>query len=186
MFLPNSYTALTRTMYPWMHKLSTFRQMHFHLLLLIISISGSTFHFISPTAILAADITGSNRDDVLYGTVNDDKIYGQGGKDTLNGGGGNDVIRGGSDDDFIVGDLGNDNLEGNNGNDIIQGAAGADKISGGSGNDVLMASFVTGSTSIRDYATDTIECGFGVDTAFINPADGDSATADCEIVIASP
>jgi len=160
--------------------------MRFRLLLLILSIGVSTFHFISPTPILAAEITGSERDDVLYGTVNDDSILGKGGKDTLNGGGGNDVIHGGSDDDFIVGDLGNDNLDGNDGNDMVQGGAGADKISGGSGDDVLMASFVTGSSSIRDYEPDTIDCGPGVDTAFINPADGDAATGDCEIVIGSP
>ena len=45
----------------------------------------------------------------------------------------------------------NDNLEGNDGNDYVQGSSGIDTINGGPGNDTLISSFVTASTTIRDF-----------------------------------
>ena len=79
-----------------------------------------------------------------------------------------------------------DTLEGNDGNDVVQGGSGADNIDGGKGNDTLLASFALGSVSFRDYATDTILCGSGFDTVYINPVDGDTASSDCESIVSSP
>ncbi len=109
---------------------------------------------------------------------------GKNGKDNLFGSGGNDIIHGVSHDDNVVGDLGKDTLEGNDGNDVVQGGSGADKIDSGNGNDTLIASFALGSVSFRDYAADTVVCGPGYDTAYINPVDGDTASSDCEVIVA--
>ncbi len=138
-----------------------------------------------PTFILASDITGTNIPNTIYGTMGDDKILGKDGKDNLYGSGGNDVVHGDEGDDFVGGDIGKDTLEGNDGDDVVQGGSGADKIDGGKGNDTLLASFALGSVSFRDYSADTITCGPGFDTLYINPVDGDTASSDCETLITS-
>ena len=61
-----------------------------------------------------------------------------------------------------------------------------DTIDGGPGNDTLIASFVIGSTTVRDFEPDNITCGDGFDTAFINMADNDTSSSDCEVVVATP
>ena len=82
----------------------------------------------------------------------EDTITGKGENDNiLYGNRGNDDISGGSGDHFIQGDADNDNLEGNDGNDYVQGGSGIDIINGGPGNDTLISSFVTASTTIRDF-----------------------------------
>ena len=140
----------------------------------------------SPLKVFAADLTGTSRDDTLYGTMADDKITGKDGKDSLFGNGGKDKIDGDAADDFVQGDPGDDTLNGNDGNDMILGGSGADKIDGGTGDDYLESSYVVGSTSVSDGEADILTCGSGVDTAFINPSDGDTASADCEIVVSTP
>jgi Ca2+-binding RTX toxin-like protein len=139
-----------------------------------------------PFATFAADLTGTERDDTLYGTMADDLIEGKGGKDSLYGNGGIDKINGNPGDDLIQGDPGDDMLNGNEGNDIILGGSGSDKINGGDGDDYLESSFVIGSTSISDGKSDALTCGPGIDTAFVNPLDGDTVSADCEIVVSTP
>ena len=114
----------------------------------------------------------------------DDTNTGKGENDNLYGNGGNDDISGGSGDDFIQGDADNDNLEENDGNDYVQGGSGIDTINGGPENDTLISSFVTASTTIRDFEPDSIICGDGFDTA-INLADNDTASSDCEIVVST-
>src|SRR6266498_4140535 len=156
------------------------------LLCLSILIFGILVTITNFSRVFAADLTGTNRDDTLYGTMADDKIVGKSGKDSLYGNGGNDKISGDSGDDFVQGDPGDDTLDGNDGNDIILGGSGADKIDGGNGDDYLESSFVIGSTSISDGKADTLTCGPGIDTAFINPLDGDIASTDCEIVVSTP
>lgn len=135
---------------------------------------------------MAAIIEGSDSDNSLYGTMNDDSIAGKGDNDNLFGIEGNDDISGGSGNDFIQGDSGNDDLKGDDGNDYVQGGSGLDTIDGGPGNDTLISSFITGSTTVRDFEPDTIVCGGGIDTAFINLADNDTATSDCEIIVSTP
>ncbi|WP_375514277.1 calcium-binding protein [uncultured Nostoc sp.] len=100
--------------------------------------NGSGVRFIN---IEYVQITGSNKDDVIYGLM--------GGDDTLNGMGGNDILIGGS----------NNSNDSNNGNDVINGGDGNDEISnrnynaagddtdlfdrfdGGAGDDILSANF---------------------------------------------
>lgn len=137
-----------------------------------------------PIHTLAGEITGTNKANTIYGTMGPDTIIGKDGKDNLYGSGGRDTLHGDSGNDYVSGDLGNDKLEGNDGDDVVQGGSGADEINGGMGNDTLMASFVLGSVSFRDFSVDKIACGPGYDTAFINPVDGDSASDGCEVVVA--
>ena len=138
------------------------------------------------TSALAAVVDGSDSDNSLYGTMADDTIKGKGANDNLFGIGGNDEISGGSGNDFIQGDSGNDNLNGDDGNDYIQGGSGIDTVNGGSGNDTLISSFINGSTTLRDFEPDSIICGDGFDTAFINLADNDTASSGCEIIVSTP
>ena len=135
---------------------------------------------------LGAVIDGNDFDNSLYGTMADDTIRGKGGSDNLFGVAGNDDIGGGSGNDFIQGDSGNDNLTGDGGNDYVQGGSGIDTINGGPGNDTLISSFITGSTTVRDFEPDNIICGDGLDTAFINLVDNDTVSSDCEIVVSTP
>ena len=137
-----------------------------------------------PIHTLAAEITGTDKENTIYGTMEVDTIVGKAGKDNLYGSGGADTLHGDSGNDYVSGDLGNDKLEGNDGDDVVQGGSGADEINGGKGNDTLMASFVLGSVSFKDFSVDKIACGPGYDTAFINPVDGDSASDGCEVVVA--
>ncbi len=136
--------------------------------------------------VLAAVIDGSDADNSLYGTMTDDTIKGKGENDNLFGIGGNDDISGGTGNDFIQGDSGNDNLTADDGNDYVLGGSGIDILNGGSGNDTLISSFITGSTTVRDFEPDTIICGDGFDTAFINLADNDTASSGCEIIVSTP
>src|SRR5207244_4046016 len=61
-------------------------------------------------------ITGTRRNDKLYGTSGYDTIAGGKGNDLLWGRGGNDVLRGGSGNDRLDGGAGNDYLEGGSSN----------------------------------------------------------------------
>jgi Ca2+-binding RTX toxin-like protein len=137
-----------------------------------------------PVFTFGAQITGTNRVNTIYGTMGQDTIVGKDGKDNLYGNGGADTIHGDGGNDYVSGDLGDDKLEGNVGDDVIQGGSGSDEISGGKGNDTLIASFVLGSVSFRDFSVDKITCGAGYDMAYINPVDGDSASDTCEVVVA--
>lgn len=134
----------------------------------------------------AVDIEGNDHDNVLYGTMGNDKIFGNGGGDRLFGSGGNDTMDAGSGNDFVQGDIANDIINGNSGNDTVQGGAGTDQVNGDDGNDLVVGSFANSSMSIKDLAVDTLTCGIGNDTAFINISDNDTASVDCETVITSP
>ena len=134
----------------------------------------------------AVDIEGNDHDNVLYGTMGNDKILGKGGGDRLFGSGGNDTIDAGSGNDFVQGDIADDIINGNSGNDTVQGGPGNDQVNGDDGNDLVVGSFANSSMSIKDLAVDTLTCGIGNDTAFINISDNDTASADCETVITSP
>ncbi|MDW5595810.1 calcium-binding protein [Conexibacter stalactiti] len=71
----------------------------------------------------------------------------------------------------LIGSPGNDRLAGYSGNDTIDGRGGRDAIAGYLGNDTIEA---------RDGAADTIDCGDGVDTVYVDPID---VTSKCETVI---
>ncbi len=116
----------------------------------IISIKtvANTFNAAKKASAKKADdtITGTKRDDVLYGTLGDDtikglagndKLYGLEGDDILKGGAGNDKLYGGDGDDKLYGENGNDILYGSDGDDYLSGGTGADKLYGGDGDDEL-------------------------------------------------
>lgn len=77
-------------------------------------------------------------------------------------------------DSRLVGSPGADRLAGYIGNDTIDGRGGRDAIAGLSGDDTIEA---------RDGVADTIDCGDGDDTAFVDPID---AFANCEKVVGGP
>lgn len=128
-------------------------------------------------------VTGNDYRNYLFGTMDADTILGKGADDRLYGLAGADTIYGGSGDDILEGDQGNDNLNGDDGNDIIIGGQDADTLIGGNGDDIIMASYAINSSSVRDFASDSIMCGLGNDTAYINIEDNDTASGDCENVI---
>lgn len=133
----------------------------------------------------AGIVTGNDFRNYLFGTMDADTILGKGANDRLHGLAGADIIQGGSGDDILEGDQGNDNLNGDDGNDIIIGGQDADTLLGGNGDDIIMASYAINSSSIRDFASDSIMCGLGNDTAYINIEDNDTASGDCENVIST-
>jgi Subtilase family/RTX calcium-binding nonapeptide repeat (4 copies)/Domain of unknown function DUF11 len=107
-------------------------------------------------------LKGTSRADHLTGTAFADVLNGFGGNDILNGLGGNDVLRGGN---------GNDTLNGGSGNDILIGEAGLDRLFGGTGNDTIRA---------QDGRRDTIDCGAGRDTAYVDRID--RVAKNCETI----
>lgn len=92
------------------------------------------------------ELIGTDRGEVLNGTIDDDIIQGKGGDDllrgglgddSLDGGDGNDVLSGGSGDDILIGGDGNDVLQADAGDDLLVGGSGLDNIQGGDGIDVI-------------------------------------------------
>jgi Ca2+-binding RTX toxin-like protein len=74
-------------------------------------------------------VTGTERDDTLYGSDLADQINGLGGADRLDGGRGDDLLFGGDGNDTLLGGSGNDLLFGGLGDDAISGGAGVDTVS---------------------------------------------------------
>lgn len=137
----------------------------------------------NPYVVSAGVVTGNAFKNYLFGTMPPDTIMGEGDSDSLFGLAGSDKIYGGSGNDFVEGDQGNDLLNGNDGNDRLIGGQDADNIIGGDGDDLLIASYAEGFSSMRDYASDSLMCGLGNDTAYLNPEDNDTASTDCENII---
>ena len=146
-------------------------------------------------------IKGTNNSETLTGTAGNDRIHARGGDDlvnagdghdrvfggrgvdTLNGEGGNDRMRGGPDNDTVNGGEGNDVLRGRWGNDVVNGDNGDDRIwvgrgqdvqNGGAGDDRMHA-------LARDRMVDTIDCGPGTDTVWLNAKESD-VHVNCEVV----
>ena len=106
------------------------------------------------------------------------------GNSTLVGNGGNDKLTAGDYEDALDGGAGNDTITGGLGNDTLTGGPGQDRIfadATGShcswytckvpfGNDVVNA---------KDGEADTIDCGVGTDTAYVDAID---TVANCENV----
>ena len=91
-------------------------------------------------ALVAAQLSGGNGDDVLTGGSGNDSLSGDNGSDTLFGGGGADVLSGGNGDDTLTGGAGSDRLFGGNGNDrsIWNPGDGSDLFEGGLGIDTAV------------------------------------------------
>ncbi len=137
-------------------------------------------------------ISGTGRNDELYGDSGNDTVNGLGGDDRLSGGTGNDRLRGGAGNDEIDGDDGDDDIDGGPGDDvIIETRFGDDRIAGGDGDD-----FIVGGRGIDTIsggpgddiifggsAPDTIDCGPGEDIAFVNLNSERSKLKGCETVL---
>ena len=85
-----------------------------------------------------ATFNGSDRADVLIGTLAADEILGAAGDDILIGLDGADTINGGGDDDVLDGGEDDDVLIGGGGNDIIVATHGDDNVDGGTGDDLFV------------------------------------------------
>jgi Ca2+-binding RTX toxin-like protein len=85
----------------------------------------------------------------------------------VNGGGGNDRIHG---SEGLAG-LIKSTFNGDDGNDRIKGTDGEDLLTGGNGHDLIRA---------RDHAADTVECGTGIDLAFVDELD---TVRGCDLVL---
>src|SRR5215211_328516 len=109
---------------------------------------------------LAVNKVGTFRPDTLIGTNQVDRIYGLGAADRIAARAGNDDCYGGSGADTIFcGD----------GNDRIDGGFGEDELYGQAGNDTISAA---------DGQRDLVNCGAGVDTAYVDELD--DFAANCE------
>jgi hemolysin type calcium-binding protein len=130
------------------------------------------------------EMYGDEGDDILWGLGGDDILNGGEGKDVLYGGAGNDILNGGPGPGIFEGGSGNDNIYGGNEQDQIQGGPGADYIIGGEGDDVIWQGYY-GALDQPDGSKDIIDCGPGIDRAWINVAEGDEAH-DCEVINGQP
>jgi Ca2+-binding RTX toxin-like protein len=162
-------------------------------------------------ALAGDDRIGSRRGpDTVMAGPGLDRIWGGPGADRLFGGAGNDRIwsmRGpdmsyGEDgDDVMGGGPGNDRQWGGTGNDLIYAARGADESWGEEGNDTLWAmarrdvhvpndragDVLHGGPGndtfrTRDGEADVVDCGAGVDTAYLDHKDVLATPAECEVV----
>ena len=143
-------------------------------------------------------LTGDEDDDDLFGDAGDDELRGGASQDTLSGGEGADAITGEDGDDQVAGDAGNDLLSGGAGNDRLTGGAGDDVVAGGDGKDTIEetagrdrisagagndgVTLRRGGASVDAGAgidkvvayngkRDTINCGSGRDTAYVDKGD---------------
>jgi len=114
-------------------------------------------HFGGP---IQSTITGTEADDVLYGTPDPDEIFGLGGDDRIYGLAESDILHGDDGNDSLYGAAGNDTLDGGAGNDRLFGDDGIDTLDGGLGMDSLWGG----------AGADTMDGGDGVDRALYTTA----------------
>src|SRR3990167_6516249 len=116
------------------------------------------------------NLTGTNKDDAMYGGEGKDNLQGKEGDDLLYGEAGDDTLKGGAGDDVLYGGSGNDSLKGGAGNDILSGEANNDSLLGESGSDL----FIFGKNSGKD----TVDGGKGgswIDTIRLEDVQGPPA-----------
>ena len=127
-------------------------------------------------------IDGTSNDDVIIGTELNDDISGRDGSDVINSATGADTIKGNDGDETIVEADGSGQVYGNRGDDVISGGFEPDYLSGGSGDDELYGG-ENDDTLRGGSGKDYFDCGFGFDIILdFDASDGDSHTADCEVV----
>jgi Ca2+-binding RTX toxin-like protein len=159
---------------------------------------------------LTGDVNGSGdltSFDRLWGGSGNDKLYGGDSRDRIWGGDGNDMAWGGNGDDLMGGGPGDDLQWGGAGDDTIYAGQGQDQSWGEDGNDTLWAlarKDVTGPDDTqgdtlhggngndtfrtRDGEQDNIDCGPGVDTAYLDfkdviiDATPQNPNGSCEVV----
>jgi Ca2+-binding RTX toxin-like protein len=136
---------------------------------------------VSLASLLGPSITifGSDKSEVLVGTVSndgidagsgDDTIYGNAGNDLILAGAGSDSVSGDDGADVIFGGSGTDYLYGGEGDDVINGDGDNDVVVGDAGNDILAGS--AGNDTLNGGAgADHLSGGEGDDTLYIDAAD---------------
>ena len=129
---------------------------------------------------------GTDRQDFLTGTNRDDVIYGEGGVDFIDGRGGDDVLYGGAGSDEVVSFPGDDILFGGRGDDHVIEGKGNNRLFGGDGNDFFQATAIDpdrpGSEDTTPKKKDLVFCGSGRDTVVVDPGRIDFVASDCERV----
>ena len=125
---------------------------------------------------------GTSKKDFMSGLDGDDIMNGFAGNDQINGGRDDDTMSGGSGHDNMIGRDGNDKINGDSGNDVILGGPGADVLIGSSGNDQIYQADLGATATQPDGSIDEIDCGSGIDEAWISTVDGDTADSSCETV----
>ncbi len=98
---------------------------------------------------------------------------------TLTGAGSADDLTGTAFNDVLIGLSGNDILKGLGGNDILKGGPGNDVLYGGPGRDTLLGGAGQDTIRAQDHQRDTIDCGPGRDTAYVDKVD---KVVNCEAV----
>jgi hypothetical protein len=98
-------------------------------------------------------VSGSTKEDTIFGGAGDDTLSGGNDEDLLLGGAGNDTLYGGNQDDVLFGGDGGDTLYGDQGNDVLVGGLGDDMAEGGQGDDTF--AFASG------WGSDTFAGGGG-------------------------
>jgi dipeptidyl aminopeptidase/acylaminoacyl peptidase len=115
--------------------------------------------------------TGTGRADKLNGSAFGDRIFGLAGNDTINAQAGDDIVWSGSGNDTVNGGAGNDRIAGGDGNDRISGGTGNDVLYGGSGRNLILGGPGNDSIHARNHQHDTVDCGPGRDTAYVDRID---------------
>lgn len=105
------------------------------------------------------------------GTGEADRISGTANRDTINARGGGDTVVARASGDMVRGGYGADDIGGGGGNDTVQGGPGPDEISGGPGRDSINGANGDDTVRAADGSLDSISCGLGTDTAFVDEAD---------------
>lgn len=138
--------------------------------------------------VAAKTIKGTSSGEKLVGSKKRDKISGRGGDDLIRGKRGRDKLGGGAGNDTLDGGKGRDRLRGGPGEDVLLGGRGRDRIAGGAGRDefnmldgVEQPSPGNDVIKARDGGLDEINCGDGVDTAYVDRAE--DGVFNCERVV---
>lgn len=127
-----------------------------------------------------AVIEGTSGPDFIQGTDTPEDIHAQTGDDRVRAGGGDDCISGADGNDIVIGQAGDDIVGGGNGNDIVIGGPGRDLLIGHVGADWLQDgrgrnTFDAGPGAdvvvSRNSIPETVNCGAGSDTAYVDKRD---------------
>jgi RTX calcium-binding nonapeptide repeat (4 copies) len=126
----------------------------------------------------ARPINGTDGDDTLYSGSGVAMMRGRAGDDHMFSRHPGNCFYGGAGDDFISGKSGGDLIDGGPGNDHLHGGTRiwsrhptADTIIGGPGRDVIEAGWADDTIRAVDGEKDIVDCGEGVDTAYVDPID---------------
>ncbi|MBA2781433.1 MAG: hypothetical protein H0T74_00705 [Rubrobacteraceae bacterium] len=113
-------------------------------------------------------------------TCSNNPCVGTNGPDRLIGTDAMNEIRGLAGPDYIAGKPRADDLYGNRGQDEVRAGNGRDRVFGGRGRDALYGGGGNDTMNARDGYEDNVNCGLGIDTAYVDKLD--RVNEDCENV----